>query len=138
MASSSSYIIDETTREAFFDTMEIDEYSTSTTTTKNFEELLYDSGISSDSLSSSDSSFSSCCSENLYVTTTTTVGPTNFGEICSKKSPELPAEYSQDLDEDEKCATDSLNSSWDFNELFRAEPCGRRSPLLDLSNSSTQ
>uniref|UniRef100_A0AC35GMD0 Uncharacterized protein n=1 Tax=Panagrolaimus sp. PS1159 TaxID=55785 RepID=A0AC35GMD0_9BILA len=79
--------------------------------TTTVEELLYDSGISSDS------SFSSC-SENIYVST----GPTNFDGICTaKKSPELLPEYFEDLDEKERSATASLNSSWAFNSS-RAEP----------------
>uniref|UniRef100_A0AC35F505 Uncharacterized protein n=1 Tax=Panagrolaimus sp. PS1159 TaxID=55785 RepID=A0AC35F505_9BILA len=124
-----SFIIDdETTSDAFENKMEIDSQESSTTTAStNFEELLYDSGISSDS------SFSSC-SENIYVST----GPTNFDGICTaKKSPELPPEYFEDLDDEERSATASLNSSWDFNfNSFCAEPDGRQSPLMDITNCS--
>uniref|UniRef100_A0A914QQU8 protein-tyrosine-phosphatase n=1 Tax=Panagrolaimus davidi TaxID=227884 RepID=A0A914QQU8_9BILA len=122
-----SFIIDdETTSDAFDNKMEIDSQESSTTTAStNFEELFYDSGISSDS------SFSSC-SENIYVST----GPTNFDGICTaKKSPELPSEYFEDLDDEERSAAASLNSSWDFNSS-RAEPDGRTSPLMDITNSS--
>jgi hypothetical protein len=93
--------------------------------TTTVEELFYDSGISLDS------SFSSC-SENIYVAT----GPTNFDGICTaKKSPELPPEYFEDVDDEERSATTSLNSSWDFNSS-RVEPDGRQSPLMDVTNSS--
>uniref|UniRef100_A0AC34GNW6 Rhodanese domain-containing protein n=1 Tax=Panagrolaimus sp. ES5 TaxID=591445 RepID=A0AC34GNW6_9BILA len=139
MASSSSCtVVDEPTKDSFYDTQKREGYSTTTTTTsEEEEELSYDSGISCDSLSSSNSSFASSFSENLHATSTSTIGATNFGEICLTKSPELPADYFKDLDENENSAADSLDSLWDFNEAFGAESCGRKSPELDLPTSSS-